>query len=86
MSVVFDFNALLNDVAPVSPISFPVVNISNHDTDTLEHQTHKLFFSCLTSQIEVPTGNDVHHKSNTLSRAFSVNTPYRKNTNMFFPL
>ena len=24
MSVVFDFNASLNDVAPVSPISFPV--------------------------------------------------------------
>ena len=25
MSVVFDFSALLNDVAPVSPISLPVV-------------------------------------------------------------
>ena len=24
MSVVFDFNASLNDVAPVSPMSFPV--------------------------------------------------------------
>ena len=25
VSVVFDFNASLNDVAPVSPISFPVI-------------------------------------------------------------
>ena len=38
MSVVFDFNASLNDVAPVSPISLSV--------DVIQHKNIKRPFSC----------------------------------------
>ena len=35
MSVVFDFNASLNDVAPVSPILFPVDLMGKRRVDCL---------------------------------------------------
>ena len=35
MSVVFDFNASLNDVAPVSPILFPVDAMRNEKSELL---------------------------------------------------
>ena len=35
MSVVFNFNASLNDVAPVSPMSFPVYFLKKKKVDCL---------------------------------------------------
>ena len=50
MSVVFDFNASLNDVVPVSPILFPVVLII--ESYLLMDAICVLFLSCFTTQIE----------------------------------
>ena len=50
VSVVFDFNASLNDVVPVSPMLFPVVLII--ESYLLMDAICVLFLSCFTTQIE----------------------------------
>ena len=49
----FDFNASLNDVAPVSPISFPVDLMRMEKTDLFIDVICVLFFFVFTTQIEV---------------------------------
>ncbi len=85
VSVVLDCNAPLNDIAPLSPILFPVVFHQIHDIDARHSKKTQMNDLCLTFQIKILTGNDVHHKSNTLNCAFSLDTPCIDNTNMTFP-
>ena len=47
MSVAFDFNASLNDVAPVSPISFPVDEKRNEKSELLMDVICASFFFCI---------------------------------------
>ena len=49
VSVVFDFNDLLNDVAPVSPISFPVDEMRNEESELLMDVFCVSSFFCLHS-------------------------------------
>ena len=84
VSVVLDCNASLNDLAPLSPILFPVVFHQIHDIDARHSKKTQMNALCLTFQIQILTGNDVHHKSNTLNRAFFHDRPYRNNQNVSF--
>ena len=68
VSVVFDFNDSLNDVALASPITSSVgknMLFDNANTPITKHK--RLAFLCLTSQVENLTGNNVHHKSNMVN-------------------
>ena len=60
--VVFDFNDSHNDVTPVSPMPLPVLMIIKSYLKQFQESSVLFLFSCLTSQIELLTGNDVHHK------------------------
>ena len=46
VSVVFDFNASLNDVAPVSPMSLPVYSKQHKNHETAFVKTVRLTISC----------------------------------------
>ena len=64
---------------------FPLVVMNQmHNKDTLAGHEFLSSYSWLTCQIEFSTGNDVHHKYNTLNHGSFLNTPYRTNTNMSF--
>ena len=52
VSVVFDFNASLNDVAPVPPMSFPVDVMRMEKSELLMDVFCVSSFFCLTTQIE----------------------------------
>ena len=85
VSVVFDVNASLNDVAPVSSIllSVDLFFQTRHKTTSRIKNSDRL--ESLTSEIEFSAGNDVHRKCNTLNRAFFLGTtPYNNNTNVSF--
>ena len=53
MSVVFDFNTSLNDVAPVSPISLSVVEKRNEKSDLLMNVICVSSFFVFTNQVEL---------------------------------
>ena len=57
MSVVFDFNASLNDVAPLSPMLFPVVLITIEESGLLMDVIYVLFL--LSSQLRLNCVNDL---------------------------
>ena len=70
VSVLFDFNASLNDVAPLSPI-LPSVGVIQPKTIWNYYFDHDVI-SCLTCQIDFFAWNDIHQKKNSLSRALDL--------------
>ena len=51
MSVVFDFNASLNDAAPLNPMSFPVDLMRNEKSGLLMDVICVLFLLCSHSRL-----------------------------------
>ena len=78
VSVVFDFNDSLNDVAPLSPIILSVGLLCFNTQYKLPQQSNMQS----TFQNKNSTRNDVHHHSDTLNRAFPFSTLYKNITNM----
>ena len=79
VSVVFDFSASLNDVAPVSPISLPV-DVTRYKS--VKRPLFHFFFdglvTGLTVQIDFIARNNVHQKTDSLNRAFAHDLPCDK--------
>ena len=79
MSVVFDFNASLNVVAPVDPM---FVSMGYQCCHSFLLKLKECFFVCfpllcLTSKIEALTRNNVHRKCNLLNCVFFLEAPWK---------